>query len=55
MIVGERDQGWVLQDGKPLLFADKAEAEEHAAELNARSADAQYTVAPWPQGREGGR
>ena len=48
MLVGGRDHGWILQDGKALLFSDKEEAETHANELNARSSDAQYIVRPWP-------
>ena len=57
MLVGGRDHGWILQDGKALLFSDKEkallfsdkeEAEKHANELNARSSDAQYIVRPWP-------
>ena len=53
MLVGGRDHGWILQDGKALLVSDKEEAETHANELNARSSDAQYIVRPWPvsQGR----
>jgi hypothetical protein len=53
MHVGLRDHGWVLQDGKPLLFGTREEAEEHSRELNTRSSDARYMVASWP-GNPGG-
>jgi hypothetical protein len=48
MLVDERHHGWILQDGKPLLFSDKGKTETHAKELNAWSSDAQYIVRPWP-------
>jgi hypothetical protein len=60
MVVAGRDLGWIEQEGKPLLFSDRAEAEQHAAVLDALSAavldalskDAEHDVAPWPDGEE---
>jgi hypothetical protein len=50
MVVAGRDPGWIEQDGKPLLFSDRAEAEQHAAVFDARSKDTEHDVAPWPDG-----
>ena len=52
MLVGGRDHGWILQDGKPLVFSDKEEAGTYAKELNAPS-DAQYIARPWPVSQDG--
>jgi hypothetical protein len=52
MVVAGRDLGWIEQEGKPLLFSDRAEAEQHARVLDCRSQDAEHDVAPWPDGEE---
>ena len=50
MHVGGRDLGWNMQDGKPLLFSEREEAEQHASVLNARPPAASYVVTAWPTG-----
>jgi hypothetical protein len=49
-MVAGRDLGWVMRDGKPLLFSDRVEAELHAGSLDARSRTCRHVVASWPIG-----
>jgi hypothetical protein len=56
LLVASRDLGWIEQDGKPVLFSDRVEAELHAGVMDARSSDgARYVVAAWPSGGEAER